>query len=143
VEPRVNYNTLGTRDLAAARRFYVDGLGWQPTFEVPDEVVFIQVAPGLLLTLWWADKLDADVGDGSRSSEGTPAASFAHNVASNEEVIAVIEQARAAGAVILKEPKMSFFGGLQGYFADPSGFRWEIAHNPNWSVGPDGTVAIS
>ena len=142
MEPRVNFITFGTHDLGAARRFYVDGLGWRPTFEVPDEVVFIQVGPGLLLALWTADNLDADIGDGSRSSNAPAPVSFAHNVASDEEVVAVIDRARAAGGTILKEPRLSFFGGFQGYFADPSGFRWEVADNPGWSVAPDGTVAI-
>jgi catechol 2,3-dioxygenase-like lactoylglutathione lyase family enzyme len=142
MEPRVNFITLGTNDFAAARRFYVEGLGWRPTFEVPDEVVFIQVGPGLLLALWTADKLDADIGDGSRSNSAPAPVSLAHNVASDEEVTAVIDRVRAAGGTILKEPRMSFFGGVQAYFADPSGFRWEVAHNPGWSVAADGTVAI-
>ena len=96
MEPRVNFITFGTKDLEAARRFYVDGLGWRPTFEVPDEVVFIQVGPGLLLALWTADKLDNDIGEGSRSSEPPAPVAFAHNVSSDEEVIAVIDRVRRA-----------------------------------------------
>ncbi|MEY2423903.1 MAG: uncharacterized protein QOI95_3970 [Acidimicrobiaceae bacterium] len=142
MEPRVHFITLGTSDLTAARRFYVEGLAWAPVFEVPDEVVFIQVGPGLLLALWTADKLDADIGDGSRSAIGSPPVAFAHNVASDAEVVAVVDRARAAGATVLKEPSLSFFGGFQGYFADPSGFRWEVAHNPGWSIAADGTVSI-
>jgi hypothetical protein len=142
MEPRVNFITLATNDLAAARRFYVEGLGWRPTFEVPDEVAFIQVGPGLLLALWKADELDADIGDGSRSSSGPSPFSLAHNVSSDDEVIAVIDRAREAGARVLKEPVLAFFGGFHAYFADPSGFRWEVAHNPGWSVAADGTVAI-
>jgi len=142
MEPRVNFITLASHDLAAARAFYVDGLGWQPTFEVPEEVVFIQIGPGLLLSLWKADELDADIGDGSHSTTGPSPFSLAHNVASDEEVAAVIDRARAAGATILKKPAIAFFGGMQGYFADPSGVRWEIAHNPGWSVAADGTVSI-
>jgi catechol 2,3-dioxygenase-like lactoylglutathione lyase family enzyme len=142
MEPRVHFITLGTNDLAAARRFYIDGLGWRPVFEVPDEVVFIQVGPGLLLALWTADKLDADIGAGSHSSAGPAPFALSHNVATNDEVVAVIDRARAAGGTILREAQLAFFGGFQGYFADPSGFRWEIAHNPGWSVAADGTVAI-
>jgi catechol 2,3-dioxygenase-like lactoylglutathione lyase family enzyme len=142
MEPRVNFITLASDDLAAARAFYVDGLGWRPTFEVPDEVAFIQVGPGLLLALWKADELDADIGDGSRSSTGLAPFALAHNVSSDAEVIAVVDRARAAGATVLKEPVLAFFGGFHAYFADPSGFRWEIAHNPGWSVAADGTVAI-
>ena len=141
MEPRVNFITLGVDDLAAARRFYVDGLGWTPTWEVPDEVVFLQVGPGLLLTLWHASSLDADAGGPGEPT--TPAGfSLAHNVGSDEEVFGVMARAEAAGATVLKPAQRAEFGGVHGYFADPSGARWEVAHNPGWRVEADGTVVI-
>ena len=109
---------------------------------MPDEVAFIQVGPGLLLALWKAEELDADIGDGLQSGAGPAPFALAHNVSSDAEVIAVIDRARVAGASILKEPVVAFFGGFHAYFADPCGFRWEVAHNPGWSVAADGTVAI-
>lgn len=97
MEPRVNFITLGTDNLAAARRFYVDGLDWRPAFEVPDEVMFIQVGPGLLLSLWKSRELDADIGDGSRANGAPSPLALSRNVASDDEVRTVIERVRAAG----------------------------------------------
>jgi catechol 2,3-dioxygenase-like lactoylglutathione lyase family enzyme len=139
MEQRVSFITLGVGDLGAARRFYVEGLGWKPTFEVEDEVVFIQVGPGLLLSLWGAADMAEDIG--APVTPGSSAA-LAHNVASDEEVQRVLDDAEAAGGTILKPAQRAFFGGVQGYFEDPAGFRWEVAHNPGWSVDPDGTVHI-
>lgn len=143
---RVDFITLGVPDLAAARRFYVDGLGWEPTLEVEDEVVFIQVAPGQLLGLWWAGKLEADAG----SDRGAPPPEWrgtgfvlSHNVDGDDEVQRVLDAAAAAGATILRPAERSpDFGGVHGHFADPAGFRWEVAHNPGWRVGPDGRVHL-
>jgi hypothetical protein len=139
MEQRVHFITLGVMDLAAARAFYVEGLGWKPTFEVEGEVVFIQVGPGLLLSLWGAKDMEEDIG-----GPVTPGSSvtFAHNVGSDEDVQRVLDDAAAAGAAIIKPAQRAFFGGVQGYFQDPQGFRWEIAHNPGWSIDPDGTVRI-
>ena len=148
MEPTLQLVTLGVRDLAAARRFYVDGLGWTPTFEVPGDVIFIQIGPGLLLSLFGADDLEADV-RGSRPDAGaTPAAppvvpmTLAQVVDREDEVVAVMRAAEAAGATVLKTPRRAYFGGFHGYFADPNGFRWEIATNPGWSVADDGTVSL-
>jgi uncharacterized protein len=146
MEPRLNFITLGVPDLEAARRFYVDGLGWEPTLEVEGEVVFVQTAPGQLLGLWWADKLEADAG----SSAGSPPARWrgagfvlSHNVDSEEEVREIMAAAEAAGATIVKPPERSHdFDGLHGHFADPAGFRWEVAYNPGWRVDPDGRVHL-
>jgi catechol 2,3-dioxygenase-like lactoylglutathione lyase family enzyme len=139
MEQRVDFITLGVADLAAARRFYVDGLGWKPTFEVEGEVVFIQVGHGLLLSLWGAKEMAEDIG--SPVTPGSSAA-FAHNVASDDDVQRVLDDAERAGGTILKRAQPAFFGGVQGYFEDPEGFRWEVAHNAGWSVDPDGTVRI-
>src|SRR3954466_10758790 len=99
MEQRVHFITLGVPDIEAARRFYVEGLGWKPTFEVEGEVVFIQVGPGLLLSLWVAKEMEKDIGH-----PVTPGSSitFAHNVDSDAEVERVLADAEAAGATILK-----------------------------------------
>jgi catechol 2,3-dioxygenase-like lactoylglutathione lyase family enzyme len=145
MEPRVNFITLGVDDLDAARRFYVDGLGWAPAFEVPGEVVFVQVGPGLLLSLWTRADLDVDSGVESTAALTVGVIggfALAHNVDREEAVVQVMDDAAAAGATILKPAQRADFGGFHGYFADPSGVRWEVAHNPGWSVAPDGRVTI-
>jgi catechol 2,3-dioxygenase-like lactoylglutathione lyase family enzyme len=141
VTQRLHVVTLGVRDLGEARRFYVDGLGWEPTLDVPGEVVFIQVAPGILLSLWDAAQMEADYG-GSPVGTGAAAVSLAHNVDSDEAVAAELERAQAAGARILKPAQRASWGGVHGHFEDPCGFRWEVAHNPGLVVGEDGTVHI-
>jgi catechol 2,3-dioxygenase-like lactoylglutathione lyase family enzyme len=140
MEPRVTFITLGVPDLDAARRFYVDGLGWQPTLDVPGEVIFIQVGHGLLLALFDAAKMEADIGASASVAPGGVA--LAHNVATEPEVAAAIERAAAAGATVLKPAQATSWGGHHGYFADPAGHVWEVAHNPGWRVEPDGRVVI-
>jgi uncharacterized protein len=139
MDQRVHFITLGTPDLDASRRFYVEGLGWKPTFEVEGEVVFIQVGPGLLLSLWDATEMEKDVG---RAVTQGNAITFAHNVDSDDEVARVLDAAEAAGGTVIKPAQKAFFGGVQGYFEDPTGVRWEVAHNPGWGIDPDGTVRI-
>jgi catechol 2,3-dioxygenase-like lactoylglutathione lyase family enzyme len=143
MEQQVDLITLGVHDLEEARRFYLDGLGWKAALDVPGEVVFLQVGHGLLLALFGAGDLSADIGEEARATAtGTYPFNLAHNVGSEAEVVQQMARAEAAGATVLKAPQRAAFGGFHGYFADPSGFRWEIAHNPGWSVGPDGQVAL-
>jgi catechol 2,3-dioxygenase-like lactoylglutathione lyase family enzyme len=145
MEQRIDIVTLGVHDLAAARDFYVEGLGWEIALEVAGDIVFVQVNHGLLLAFYGADDLAADVARGSTAAPVTapPPMSLAQVVASEDEVIAVCERARNAGATVLKEPQPADFGGFHCYFADPSGFHWEIATNPGWRVGADGRVTIA
>jgi len=127
VEPRLNFVTLVVADLDRARRFYVDGLGWTAALDVPDEVVMIHVGEKLVLSLWAEPAARAEIGEVARG--GTLPFTLAHNVASPEEVDAVLETARAAGAMV-QGPLKRDWGGYSGYFTDPDGFRWEVAHNP-------------
>ncbi len=141
MEQRLSAVTLAVADLGRARRFYVEGLGWAPTLDVSGEVVFIQVAPGVLLSLWDAAQMEADYG-GEPVGAGAAAVSLACNVGSDEEVAAVLARAEAAGARVLKPAQRASWGGVHGHFEDPCGFRWEVAHNSGLVVEPDGTVRI-
>lgn len=141
MEPIVHLITLGVTDLEQSRAFYVDGLGWPPAFDVPGEITFIQVGHGLLLGLFGADDLDADIGHAGHASGPVPF-TLAQILETEEQVTATLAAAEAAGATILKPAQHAEFGGFHGYFADPSGFCWEIATNPGWSMAPDGTVSI-
>jgi hypothetical protein len=152
MDPRVDLITLGVPDVAAARRFYVDGLGWRPTLDVPGEVLFLQVGHGLLLSLFGDDALVLDMGlPAGRSpvpgADPDPpvlrtAFTLAHNVESDEEVRTTLAVAERAGGRIIKPAQRAEWGGVHGYFSDPAGFCWEVAHNPGWSVDADGTVQI-
>ncbi len=144
MQPRLDLITLGVPDLDAARRFYVDGLGWEPVWEVPGEIVFLQVNHGLLLALWSDHALERDVAADSPApvTPGPPRLSLAQIVATEDEVRKALDRAAAAGGTVLKPPQRGDFGGFHGYFADPAGFRWEIATNAGWSVDPDGRAHI-
>lgn len=122
----VSLVTLAVPDLDAARRFYVDGLGWHARQDGGD-VIFLQVGPGLVLSLWELASFRAEVGD---PVAGLAPMTLAHNVESPAAVDAVLEAARAAGASDIGAGQQREWGGYSGYFADPAGFRWEIAHNP-------------
>jgi uncharacterized protein len=139
MKQRVGVITLGVRDLANARAFY-EALGWKTGAAPADDVVFFQ-AGGMVLALWDRALLaeDSAVTDGG----GWGGVTLAHNVGSREEVDAVIEQARAAGAKIGREPAETFWGGYSGVFIDPAGHPWEVAHNPHWRVTDDGDVILN
>jgi catechol 2,3-dioxygenase-like lactoylglutathione lyase family enzyme len=141
MDPRLSLLTLGVHDLAAARRFYVEGLGWPPALDVPGAVVFIQVGHGLLLSLYPADELAAEAGT-TPGGGATAPMTLAHNVDGPEQVDAILAEAVAAGGTLVAPGQPRDWGGYSGYFADPDGFRWEVAHNPGLTVGPDGTVSL-
>jgi catechol 2,3-dioxygenase-like lactoylglutathione lyase family enzyme len=138
MEQRLSVVTLGVSDLGRARGFY-EGLGWATRAEPDDDVVFFQ-AGGMVLALWDRAKLaeDSAVADGG----GWGGVTLAHNVGSPAQVDEVIEQARAAGATIGREPAETFWGGYSGAFIDPDGHPWEVAHNPRWELGEDGSVTL-
>ncbi|MDQ0988901.1 VOC family protein [Streptomyces sp. V3I7] len=136
---QLNLVTLGVADLETSRRFYSDGLGWTPLLDL-DEIVFYQIGHGLALALFPLADLAADTG--RPATTGTPF-TLAQNLDSPAEVDEAVRRARAAGATVLKEPQRAAFGGYHGYFADPDGHRWEVCHNPGWSVAEDGTVSLT
>jgi catechol 2,3-dioxygenase-like lactoylglutathione lyase family enzyme len=140
MKQRVGVITLGVGDLARARAFYESGLGWTTGAGPDDDVVFFQ-AGGMVLALWDRARLgeDSTVPDGG----GWGGVTLAHNVGSQAEVDAVIEEARAAGATIGREPAATFWGGYSGVFVDPEGHPWEVAHNPHWGVDEDGEVTLN
>ena len=140
---RLDILTLGVADVAAARRFYVEGLGWEPTLDLPGEIVFVQVGHGLLLALWDAARLEADAGGSGPAPAPPGPLTLSHNVATAGEVAEVLARAEAAGARIVKPAQRASFGGVHGFFADPAGFRWEVAWNPGWHVDADGRARLA
>ena len=129
--------TLGVADLDAARRFY-ETLGWSQSGG-GESVVFFQ-AGGMVVGLWSRAALAED--SGVEDNGGWGGITLAHNVRSPAEVDAVIEEARAAGARIVRKPAETFWGGYSAVFHDPDGHPWEVAHNPGWTITPDGSVEL-
>jgi uncharacterized protein len=138
VEQRVSLVTLGVSDLAQSRRFY-EALGWTTRAAPGDDVVFFQTGC-LVVALWSREELARD--SAVEDSGGWGGITLAHNVRSPAEVDAVVEEARAAGATITREPGETFWGGYSGVFADPDGHPWEIAHNPRWHLAEDGSARL-
>ncbi len=134
MKPRISMITLGVGDLAKSIRFYEKGLGF-PRMDSPPEVAFFTLN-GTWLGLYGREALaeDAQVSPEGAGFEGF---SLAHNVQSESEVDEVMAQAIEAGATLVKQPQKAFWGGYSGYFKDPDGHLWEVAHNPLFWVGPN------
>ena len=130
--------TLGVGDLERSRRFYA-ALGWEAA-SAPEGVVFIQLA-GQVLGLFPLGELAKDQGRPG-AELGFGAMTLARNFASVAEVDAAFELALGAGASVVKRPEKVFWGGYSGYFADPDGHVWEVAMNPFWPLGPEGTLTL-
>jgi predicted lactoylglutathione lyase len=129
MDQRVSFITLAVSDLGASRRFYVEGLGWEPEVDEPDEVLMFRVADKVVLSLWDERGFTAEIGH-PPARGGVPPITLAHNLATARGVDTVLEQARVAGASEVGEAAEREWGGYTGYFADPDGFRWEVAYNP-------------
>jgi catechol 2,3-dioxygenase-like lactoylglutathione lyase family enzyme len=139
MKQRVNLITLGVSDLERARGFY-EGLGWTTGAEPGADVVFFQAGESVL-ALWDRARLAGD--SRVEDAQGWGGVTLALNFGSPAEVDAAIEEARAAGATIGREPAETFWGGYSGVFVDPEGHPWEVAHNPRWRVTEDGGVRLS
>ncbi len=137
MDQRISFVTLAVSDLDATRRFYLDGLGWTAEMDVAGEVIMIRAGQHLVLSLWVEDHFEAEVGP-IRRGQGVAPFTLAHNVATRDEVDAVLAAARAAGADPVSEGQHRAWGGYTGYFGDPDGHRWEVAHNP----GPIGESVL-
>ncbi len=139
MQARITVITLGVDDLERALRFYRDGLGFDTEGIVGTEfehgaVIFIDLQAGLKLALWPRSSLARD--SGLPLTPPCPTGlSLGHNVASRDEVDAVMARAAHAGARIVKPAQVTFWGGYAGYFQDPDQHLWEVVWNPQWQDG--------
>ena len=139
MEQRVSLITLGVEDLARSKAFY-EALGWSG--QEVEETVFFQ-AGGLAVVLWGRDKLADDAGvDPLSGGAGFGGIALAQNVRSPGEVDAIVAAAEKAGGTVTRPPQPTSYGGYAGYFADPDGHLWEIAHNPGFTLAEDGALTL-
>ena len=136
MRPRITVITIGVDDLERSVRFYRDGLGLSTPGIVGEEfefgaVAFFDLEGGLRLALWPRSSIAHDTGLASGPSSITEF-TLGHNVGSKAEVDVVMDQARQAGAEIVREAHDTFWGGYAGYFADPDRHLWEVVWNPAW-----------
>ena len=134
MKPRITVLTLGVADLERSLRFYKEGLGLPTDGIIGKEfeygaVAFFKLQGSLMLALWPRKSLSHDSGLPIEAASSTEF-SIGHNVRARAEVDAVMKQAKAAGAVIVKSARDTFWGGYAGYFKDPDGHLWEVVWNP-------------
>lgn len=137
MEQRISLVTLGVGDVARARAFY-EALGWRG--QEVERTVFFQ-AGGLALVLWGADQLADDAGL-PPAPPGFRGVALAHNTRSRAEVDEVLAAAEAAGAAVTRPAAETSYGGYAGYFTDPDGHAWEVAHNPGFTLAEDGSLVL-
>ena len=134
MKPRISMITLGVQDLEKSIKFYQQGLGF-PKKDSPPEVAFFTLN-GTWLGLYGREALAEDANVSPKGS-GFSGFALAHNVASEAEVDQTIAQALAAGGTLTKPAQKVSWGGYSGYFKDPDGHLWEVAHNPFTWIGPE------
>ena len=139
MEQRLSIVTLGVDDLARSRDFY-ERLGWERSAKSSDGVAFFR-AGGAVLALYPRAALAEDAHVPAEGS-GFGGVTLAHNARSREEVDAVLAEAQAAGARLLKPAQDVFWGGYSGYFADPDGHPWEVAWNPFFPLDEEGRLQL-
>jgi predicted lactoylglutathione lyase len=140
MEQRISLVTLGVADVSSSRRFY-EQLGWHG--QELEQTVFFQ-AGCMVLTLWGREKLALDSGieHDVGTSGGFSGVVLAHNVRSEDEVREIIAAAVKAGGRVTRQPQATFYGGYAGYFSDPDGHLWEVAYNPGFALGEDGSLTL-
>ncbi len=140
MKQRLNSITIGVADLARSRAFY-EALGWKVDGELGEEGPIFFQAGETVIAIWGRDELAED--SCVDNSPGWGGITLAVSYGTQAEVDAVIEEARAAGARIGKEPELAFWGGYGAIFVDPDGHPWEVYHHPDWTVTEDGGLQMS
>ena len=139
MEQRLSLVTLGVRDLARARAFY-EALGWKTGAKPDDDVVFFQ-AGGMIVALWGRDQLAED--SGVEDPGGWGGVTLAHNVELAGGGRRRDRRGRGGGRRDPAAGAETFWGGYSGVFVDPEGHPWEVAHNPHWTLGTDGSIKLA
>ncbi len=139
MEQRVSLITLGVADLARSIAFY-EALGWTRSMRNAEGVAFFQCG-GMAVALWPRTELAGDAGIPPEGS-GFSGIALAQNVRAREEVDEVLAEAVTAGGSLIRAAAEAFWGGYQGYFADPDGHLWEVAWNPGFAIGADGGITL-
>lgn len=141
VPARISLITLGVADVARSTAFY-EAMGWaRSAHSVDGEVSFFGTADSVL-AVYDVAKLARDVGSDATALPPFTGVTLAINVESAAEVDRVVAEAEAAGASVRKRPEKATWGGYVGYFTDPDGHAWEVAHNPFFAQDEDGRLRV-
>lgn len=140
MKARLNIITLGVKDLNKSKQFYKDALGWAPTKDSDDNIVFFNHG-GIILGLYPLDKLAEDAML-SAERNGFSGVTLAINLDKKEAVQELYDAVIKNGGKSLVEPRDTFWGGYDAYFADPDGHAWEIAWAPFWEFDEQGSLKL-
>lgn len=138
LEPRVSIITIAVDDLAVMAGFY-EALGYPRHKGITDRVAFFQLG-GIILGLY--ERESAEEETGIPFGDAPSRVYLAYNTRSEAEVDAVLALAEQAGGRIVRPAGRAFWGGWYGYFADPEGHLWEVAHNPGFPIDADGSISL-
>lgn len=141
LEPRISIVTLGVDDIGRSTAFY-RRLGFAPGGPSNDDVTFMQLRGGVILGLYGRAALAEDAGVPAGERAAFPGFSLAYNVRAEDDVARTLDAAVAAGARLVKPAEKVFWGGTSGYFADPDGHLWEVAHNPFFPLDENGGISL-
>lgn len=137
---RMSLVTLCVGDLARSTAFY-EALGFRRKARSAEGVAFFE-AGGVILALWTAEELAKDAGIALNKPSGFRDVALAWNCVSAHEVDRAMARAAAVGGTMVRLPRKVFWGGYTGYFADPDGHLWEVAHNPGFPFAEDGRLLL-
>jgi catechol 2,3-dioxygenase-like lactoylglutathione lyase family enzyme len=137
---KLNLITLGVRDLERAVTFYENGLGWKRSPGSAGDMLLFPLG-GMILGLYPRHALAEDIGIKDEES-GFSGITISYNAKSEKEVDEVLTKAKKAGASIIKEAQKVFWGGYSGYFRDPEGHLFEVAHNPFWEFDENDNIKL-
>ncbi|WP_329568520.1 VOC family protein [Kitasatospora sp. NBC_01266] len=140
VPARISIITLGVSDLDRSVEFYT-ALGWQRSTASNPQISWFRTADSVL-GLFPAEELAADAGIPPGGEPAFRGVTLAVNLESPQAVDAAMEVAVAAGASVVKPPKPTSWGGYGGYFEDPDGHLWELAHNPSFTFTETGQLEL-
>lgn len=132
--------TLGVREFERSYKFYTQTLSWETSATIDDEIAFFQTS-GVVFAIYPLEKLAEDALTTPEES-GVASFTLAHNVKNEQEVDEIIRDLEAKGVEIIKQPQKVFWGGYSSYFADPDGFRWEVAYNPYSGFDENGNLKM-
>lgn len=133
--------TLGVSDFERSYKFYTKTLGWEPTSSDSEDAIAFFQAGGVVFAIYPREKLAEDALTSPEDS-GFACVTLAHNVKSEQEVDEIIRDLEVKGVQIIKQPQKVFWGGYSSYFADPDGFRWEVAYNPYSGFDENGNLKM-
>jgi predicted lactoylglutathione lyase len=139
-QPLISLITLGVTDLARSIAFY-ETLGFPRKAKSAEGVGFFQ-AGACVLSVWPVEELAKDAQAAQGVVAGFRGTALAWNCRSEAEVDAVIDRAWRAGAMLPKVAAKTAWGGYAGYFSDPDGHLWEVAHNPGFPLTADGRLTL-